>query len=181
MADTATTRLADAFSEALLDPSLPPPDGVIGPQGKQAAKRFSVYRNNVSVSLVNALADIFPTVQRLVGEAYFRAMARVYVQQHPPKSQLIFEYGQDFADFVADFEPARHLVFLPDVARLERLWLDAFHAADATPLDATVLATIPPEQLAGLRFTVHPAVRSSRTTARADRLPIWIRRRQRMP
>jgi hypothetical protein len=164
MADTATTRLADAFSEALLDPGLPLPDGVVGPDGKQAEKRFSVYRNNVSVSLVNALADIFPTVQRLVGEAYFRAMARVYVQHHPPRSQLIFEYGRDFAGFIAAFEPARHLVFLPDVARLERLWLDAFHAADATPLDASALATIPPEQLAGLRFTVHPAARVFRAT-----------------
>jgi hypothetical protein len=164
MADTATTRLTDAFSGALLDPDQPLPDGVVGPQGKQAAKRFSVYRNNVSVSLVNALADIFPTVQRLVGEDYFRAMARIYVQEHPPQSRLIFEYGRDFADFIAGFEPARHLTFLPDVARLERLWLDAFHAADATPLDAAVLATIPQEQLAGLRFTVHPAVRIFRAS-----------------
>ena len=61
-----------AFGAALLDPDLPLPAGVTGPNGKKAQRRFAVYRNNVTVGLVDALAAIFPAIQRLVGEGFFR-------------------------------------------------------------------------------------------------------------
>lgn len=147
------------FGAALLNPELPVPEGVIGPRGKSAQKRFAVYRNNVTVNLIDAIAGIFPAVQRLVGEGFFRDMARVYVGQEPPRSALMFEYGSGFADFLDRFEPVSKLPYLPDVARLERAWLDAFHAADAEPLAAETLGAIPPGALADVSFTVHPATR----------------------
>jgi hypothetical protein len=49
------------------------------------------------------------------------------------------------------------------VARLERAWLDAFHAADADPLQAGDLGAIPPERLAETTFTPHPATRIVRS------------------
>lgn len=148
-----------AFAAALLDADREIPEGLVTPDGQPAAKRFGIYRNNVTVSLVNALSEIFPTVQNLVGEDFFCAMARLYVQDNPPDSRLLFEYGASFPAFIEQFEPAADLPFLPDVARLERLWLDSFHAADATPLDGTVLQRVAPEQLAGLTFATHPATR----------------------
>lgn len=147
------------FGAALFDPDLPLPEGVIGPNGKKAQKRFAVYRNNVTVSLINALGDIFPAVERLVGESIFRDMARIYLSQDPPRSALMFEYGRGFAAFLEHFEPVTKLVYLPDVARLERAWLDAFHAADADPLQPATLGAIPPENLADVTFTPHPATR----------------------
>lgn len=147
------------FGAALLDPDLPLPAGVIGPRGKGAKKRFAIYRNNVTVSLINALADIFPAVQRLVGEGFFRDMARVYVAEEPPQSALLFEYGCGFPDFLERFEPVAELPYLPDVARLERAWLDAFHAADADALQPSTLGAIPPERLGETIFTPHPATR----------------------
>lgn len=147
------------FAGALLDPECATPQGLVTPDGKEASRRFGVYRNNVTVSLVNALSEVFPTVQNLVGEDFFRAMARIYVQDNPPTSRLLFEYGATFPDFLQQFEPAAELPFLPDVARLERLWLDSFHAADAAPLDGSVLQRVPPEQLASLTFVAHPATR----------------------
>lgn len=148
-----------AFSAALLDPDLPPPDGVIGPHGKAATKRFAVYRNNVTVSLINALADIFPAVAKLVGQDFFRDMARYFITRHPPHSALLFEYGHEFPEFLKDFEPVAKLPYLPDVARLERAWLDAFHAADAEPLTPEALGATPQERLGDLVFTPHPAAR----------------------
>lgn len=147
------------FGAALLDPDLPVPDGVVGPRGKNARKRFAVYRNNVTVSLIDALAGVFPAVQRLVGEEFFRNMARIYVLQQPPASAVLFEYGGGFAAFLERFEPVSKLPYLPDIARLERAWLDAFHAADAEPLTPQALAAIPPEKLGEARFTPHPSVR----------------------
>ncbi|HWU61231.1 MAG TPA: DNA-binding domain-containing protein [Ensifer sp.] len=158
MASASQSR-QQAFAAALLDPDRDIPEGLVTPDGQPAGKRFGVYRNNVTVSLVNALAEVFPTVQNLVGEEFFRAMARLYVQDNPPASRLLFEYGANFANFIEGFEPASDLPFLSDVARLERLWLDSFHAADATPLDGAVLQRVDPEQLAGLTFIAHPASR----------------------
>lgn len=154
--------LSGAFARALFAPDLPPPEGLTGREQARPQRRFAVYRNNVTVSLVDALASIFPTVQNLVGEDFFRAMARLYVTAHPPTSPLIFTYGESFPTFVESFPPAADLPFLADVARVERLWLDAFHSADAIPLDPAALAQVPAEDLAGIRFRPHPAMRITR-------------------
>lgn len=146
-----------AFAAALTDPSRAAPEGLVKPDGTPAVRRFGIYRNNVTVSLVTALAEVFPTVQNLVGEEFFRAMAREYLQASPPQSRLLFEYGATFAAFLKRFEPAADLPFLADVARLERLWLDSFHAADAVPLDGAMLARVAPERLVDLRLVPHPA------------------------
>ena len=160
--------LEEAFAAALTDPSRPRPTGVVGPDGKAADRRFAVYRNNVVTSLVNVLADIFPAVQRIVGERFFRAMARVHVLQSPPTSRLMTEYGREFPAFVSTFEPAREMPYLADVARIERAWLDAYHAADAAPLDPQALAAIAPEALAAQRFVPHPAARVLRSPHAAN-------------
>lgn len=119
-----------AFAAALQNRDLPPPDGLSRPGGKPATRRFAVYRNNVAVSLVDALAAIYPTLQNLVGEEFFRAMAHAYVLHNLPTSPLLFTYGANFPAFIETFAPASALPFLPDVARVERAWLDAFHAED---------------------------------------------------
>jgi hypothetical protein len=67
--------------------------------GSDPARRFAVYRNNVVVSLIDALADTFPVTQELVGEDFFRAMAGVFVRHAPPTSALLAEYGEGFSGF----------------------------------------------------------------------------------
>ena len=140
------------FTPALLDPERAPPAIVSGPNGKAAGKRYNVYRNNVTVSLINALAATFPATQRITGVDFFRAMARFHVRATPPTSPLLFEYGHDFPDFIERYEYARAMPWLADVARIERAWLDAYHAADVKPLTPQALASIPPEQLGGYMF-----------------------------
>lgn len=155
--DPARPHDTAAFSSGLLDPTKATPDHVVGPHGKAAVKRYNVYRNNVTVSLIDALADIFPAICRLIGENAFRELARSFVRAHPPTSKLLFRYGDGFAEFLAGFEPVRSLPYLPDVARAERAWLTAYHAADATPLDPARLGAIPPDRIAEARFVMHPA------------------------
>lgn len=147
------------FAAALQNRDLPPPDGLTRPHGRPATRRFAVYRNNVAVSLVDALAAIYPTLQNLVGEDFFRAMAHAYVRDNLPTSPLMFTYGAGFPAFIETFGPAAHLPFLADVARVERTWLDAFHAADRTPLAPETLSTIEPDALPETRFEPHPATR----------------------
>ncbi len=148
---------ATDFTPALLDPERAPPASVSGPNGKAAGKRYNVYRNNVTVSLINALAATFPATQRITGVDFFRAMARFHVRATPPTSPLLFDYGHDFPDFIERYEFAQAMPWLADVARIERAWLDAYHAADAKSLTPQALASIPPEQLAETVMTLHPA------------------------
>lgn len=153
---------ATGFAAGLLDPDLNPA-GVAGPRGKAARKRYNVYRNNVTVSLIDALAATFPATQRITGPDFFRAMARFHIRQTPPTSPLLFEYGGDFPAFIEDYEYAQEMPWLADVARIEKAWLDAYHAADAAPLAAEGLSAIAPEHLANIRFIPHPATRIVRS------------------
>ena len=154
---------ARAFGPALLDPDRAAPTSISGPNGKAATKRYNVYRNNVTVSLINALAATFPATLRIAGRDFFRAMARFYVRAAPPTSPLLFEYGRDFPDFIERYEYARPIPWLTDVARIERAWLDAYHAADAEPLAPQALAAAPAERLADVAFTPHAATRIVRS------------------
>ncbi len=147
------------FTPALLDPGRAPPAIVSGPNGKAAGKRYNVYRNNVTVSLINALAATFPATQRITGVDFFRAMARFHARATPPTSPLLFEYGHDFPNFIERYEYAQAMPWLADVARIERAWLDAYHAADEEPLAPQALASIPPGKLADIILTPHPATR----------------------
>jgi hypothetical protein len=155
--DLRLTSYAATFSPPLLEPEQATPPIVAGPSGKSVAKRYNVYRNNVTVSLIDALAAIYPAVQRITGIGSFRAMARFHVRTTPPTSPLLFEYGHDFPAFIEECECARSMPWLADVARVERAWLDAYHAADAEPLSSETLAATPRERLSELVFKAHPA------------------------
>ena len=79
-------------------------------------------------------------------------MARFHVRATPPTSPLLFEYGRDFPDFIERYEYAQSMPWLADVARIERAWLDAYHAADAEPLAPQALASIPAGAAGRYRF-----------------------------
>ena len=128
-----------AFTTALLNPATPAPSGLTDPFGGPAGKRFDVYRNNVAVSLTEALETGFPTVRKLVGEDFFRAMAGIYLRANPPSDPRLALYGTTFPGFLARFEPALHLPYLPDVARLDLGLRQSYHAADVDALDTTGL------------------------------------------
>ena len=150
-----------AFAAALLDPQAPRPPGLRAWNGSDPGPRYDVHRNNATTSLVRALEDGFPVACALVGAEFFRAMAREYVRAEPPRSPVLIEYGAGFADFIAGFAPAASLSYLPDMARLERARLEAFHAADAESLDAAAFAPWlqAPDALMQRRAVLHPSLR----------------------
>ena len=127
------------FSEALLDPSMAVPDGLVRPDGKPAERRFAIYRNNVVKSLADVLSDGFPVTRSLVGEAFFRAMAGAFVRRCPPRTPCVTLYGEALPEFLETFEPAGRLPYLPDVARLEHARRVSRHAGDDACADLEVL------------------------------------------
>lgn len=146
-----------AFAAGLFE-TTPPPDGLTSWNADAPERRYGVYRNNVTASLSGALASRFPATEQIVGEEFFRAMAQVFIRLHPPRSPLLLAYGDEFPDFVAGFEPASAIAYLPDVLRLEAARGHAYHAADAEPLDPQALATVDPARLGSLVFKPHPSL-----------------------
>jgi hypothetical protein len=123
-----------------------------------ALRRMAVYRNNVVHGAIEVLRAAYPAVERLVGADFFAPMAKAYWQAFPPSQAAMTLYGADFADFIADYAPAATLVYLRDVARLDRAWLEAHHAADWPPLDPGQIAHIAPDALPHLAPGLHPSV-----------------------
>lgn len=122
-------------------------------------RHFQVYRNNVFESLTNALKAVYPVIERLVGDGFFRYAADTFIRAHPLSSGNLHDFGDGFAEFVENFQPAQELVYLPDVAHLEWAWHRSFHAAERAPLALNSLTTIAPAQYADLKFTLHPSAR----------------------
>lgn len=151
------------FRASLLDPARPVPPGLTDPMGRPAGRRFDVYRNNVTVSLTEALRQAFPVIRRLVGDDFFTAMAREHLRAHPPTSPLLMFYGEAMPDFLAAFPPVAHLGYLPDIARLELALRQSYHAADAAPMSPEALQTLTPDAFLAARLAFPPSVRVLRS------------------
>jgi len=147
------------FAGAVLDPARDVPDGLIDPGGRSAGKRFDVYRNNVAVSLTEALETGFPVLRKLLGETNFKGVAGLFFRRHPPSSPLLMQYGSKMPEFLAALPQLAQLPYLSDVARLELALRESYHAADAVPVAPDALAGIPTERLLSSRFAIAPAVR----------------------
>jgi hypothetical protein len=151
-------ELQYAVRRALLDGDDAALTDAITSDGLAPAARLAVYRHHVLTSLAAALEATFPVVARLVDPRFFRYACDQYVRAEPPATPCLFEYGATFADFLAGFPPCRHLVYLPDVARLEWAMNVALHAPDAAPLTAEALRTQPAGTVETAPVALHPSV-----------------------
>lgn len=121
--------------------------------------RFDIYRSSVRSNFRNALRAVYPVVARLTGELFFDQAADRYARNTPSLSGDLHHYGELFPDFLATYAPAEGLIYLADVARLEWLWHELFHAANSLSLDLLALARIPPADYDRLRFRLQSSCR----------------------
>jgi hypothetical protein len=144
------------FAAALLDPGRDVPAGLIDGHGQPAVRGFNTYRNNVVAGLIAALKESYPIVARIVGAEFFAGMARHYIREHPPVVPMMSAYGEQLPQFIDGFEAAAELEYLSGVARIEWAWIEAYHAADAVPLEAVAINTF---AQADVVFDIHPSLR----------------------
>ena len=148
-----------AFAEALLHPARPCPPGFRSWNHTDPQGRFAIYRNNVTASLIHALADTYPVVQQLVGEEFFQAMAHCFVQSQPPRTRQLVFYGTDLPAFIENFAPAACVPYLADIGRLEMGRIRAYHAADTESL-SLIQAQLALQEAAPdtLQLALHPSL-----------------------
>jgi Putative DNA-binding domain len=158
MSKALLSAFETSFADALLSADQPIPSGIIAHNATVPARRFAVYRNNVVAGLVKVLESRFPVVEKIVGPEFFAAMAHRFVLEQPPRSPVLATYGNELADFISAFEPARELPYLADVAGLEAARTRSYHAADATPADATRFAALDARDAGHIRIELHPSI-----------------------
>ena len=133
--------------------------------------RLDIYRNNVSVGLKSYLADVFPAVKALVGEAFFNSFCQRYLTSHPPHSGDLHRYGVSFADALASFPALTEQAFIADVARLEWAYHRAYYATGGIPL----VMPDDPNQLLAQHASLHASVALIQSPYPIDKL--WCQSR----
>lgn len=145
-------------ADALRDANKSCPEQVLGQGGDQQSRRFNIYRNNRTVSLIENLQACYPAIFKLVGTEFFNAAARHYINEQPPKSPVMAEYGESFGEFISQLPSTSSIPYIADVAAIEWARLQAYHQIDAEPLAIQALATIAPEKLTDVKLTTHPTL-----------------------
>ena len=151
--------------------------------GDADLSRLRVYRNGFLKACIEALRASYPSVERLVGEERFPALARPYVEAHPPRAAGLVEYGEDFPRFIEDARDTHRLDWLASFAALDRAWSEVCFAEDPDPGDGAA-GTVPAgdvpgdgaEALMSLRGCLSPWVRLVPLEYRA--LHAWSELRQ---
>jgi len=176
--DSALSRFQDGFAQALLAPDAAAATG-LAPGIAALARQpgFAVYRNTVMKGCIDALQANYPSVARLVGDEWFRAAAAMFAREQLPAQATLLYYGEAFAEFLARFEPAAELPYLPGVARLDRCWTEAHAAPDEPALAPAALAGLEPEALAATVLHPHAAARWA-WFAEQPIYTIWQRNRE---
>lgn len=134
------------------------PDGIVA-NGLTPEQRMAIYRNNTLAGLTEALRELYPVVNRLVGDGFFNRLALAYLDSRPPTSACLLTFGGEFAELIAGFADARGLAYLPDVARLEWFFHEAYHAENDSTLALPDLARVDPADYVRLAFKIHPSAR----------------------
>ena len=143
MSDYLVHRTDSAVSHNLLTESSKP--------------QLGIYRNNVRATCHETLADNFETVCRVIGEDCFAGMVVRFIGEYPPSLQQLSLYGEHFPGFLQSQSELKHLPWLADVARLEWLMVESFHAHPAASLTASQVAGSIESGLD--RLTLHPSCR----------------------
>jgi len=113
---------------------------------------LQVYRNTTAKGLADAVIAQFPTVTSVTGEAWMAEAARIFCAAHPPTSPPLVTYGQAFPDWLEGPAREQDLAYLPDLARLDRLWTECHTAADDPALSHDALQGLAPEDFLAFRL-----------------------------
>jgi len=122
-----------------------------------AAERLDIYFNNTLFALTDVLASIYPVIEKIVGEQFFKTIARYYIPKYPQPVGNRHMFGGNLSVFLKDFEPAKEITYLEDIAKLEWAYFQASIVDDAESLSFEKLSEL---SSSGEKFylKLHPSV-----------------------
>ena len=127
------------------------PDAVLAGwmrESTQVGAGLQAYRANAGAHAERALAAAYPTLQQLLGDESFAALARAHWQADPPLRGDLAWWGAGLAAFIADAAQLAAEPYLADMARLDWAVHQAAQAADAQDVQGlSLLAALDPQRL----------------------------------
>ncbi|MCJ8321698.1 MAG: DNA-binding domain-containing protein [Colwellia sp.] len=138
---------------------------------------MGIYQGNAIANITNSLSLTYPVIEKLVGQDFFKATCRQFILIHWPTSGNMDDYGAEFANFLAEFEHAKHLLYLKDVARLEWGFHQSSLSDDASVTDWSTLANV--TDILQLHFILAPTVNLISSTFPIDK--IWLLNQENTP
>lgn len=120
------------------------------------AVRLGIYSNAYRLRLIEGLGANYPQLQAVLGGEAFAALAHEYIEAHPSMHFSIRWFGSELESHLRETRPTQS--WFAELVQWEWALTNAFDAADATPIEATVLAGIEPERWWTLRFDLHPSL-----------------------
>jgi hypothetical protein len=130
-----------------------PGDLFAGPVDRVLAG-MKVHANTISHARLVALEETYPRTREVMGHERFNAHSRAFIERDEARRRDLAEIGEDFGQFLFARGESTGCC---DLARFEWIWLRAYHAADAEPLELSALAGIDPDALLERMVMRHPA------------------------
>jgi hypothetical protein len=134
-----------------------------------SARRFSIYRNNMFLSLTSHLRSIFPVTARLGDDRFFAYAASQFILREPPRESRLIVYGAAFPRFLSGFPACRHVPILGQMARLEWAIHSSLTSAQMPFIEATEIGNAPID----MRLDLQPSLRF--VLSRWPLLGLWAR------
>lgn len=183
----------DGVSAALAAPGKLPGGWTRGPEPRRLlsaigetaavsrAARLSIYGNGYFLRIIECLGQNYEAARNVLGGERFAALARAYLVRHPSTHRCIDNVGAAMDRFLARRPETRAFPFLPDLARLEWAYHEAFYADDRPAFDFAALRDVPLDRWARARVELDPSVRLLDLEWPVERLwradGAWSRRR----
>jgi Putative DNA-binding domain len=163
-------ELQRAFQQHVLQGSGTVEREIHGSDAVPVAARLTVYSDAYRLRLVDALAQNYPRLQRLLGDSAFAELAREYLAAFPSTHESVRWFGDRLAEHLAAKAEAGEQPWLQELARWEWSVAAAFDSQDLAPLDETALAKIEPDHWPALRFQFHPSLQLLQLTTNTPAL-----------
>jgi hypothetical protein len=119
-------------------------------------KRLGIYYDAYRLRIIEALANVYPNLKKLLGDDLFDSTARSYINMYPSTYRNMRWVGDKMAEHLQ--ATLRQHPIAGELATFEWALGLAFDAEDVPILTLQDLAIIPPQDWGNLRFKFQPAV-----------------------
>ncbi|MDF1759184.1 MAG: DNA-binding domain-containing protein [Coxiellaceae bacterium] len=119
-------------------------------------QRFAIYNSSITEAIATSMRHAYPACEKLVGEDFFNGMVYSYIKQTPSNDSDISNYGENFAEYVVTFPPAKPLPYLADICRLSWAYHRLYSQLPDAAFDIQAFGNLNDTQQAQVIFQLKP-------------------------